>query len=89
MKRIRYTLRLVAWLGVVLALSIETGSAQDLADNRDDVVERELTAEVSADGIDEILLDGHDGEAAIEVGDDDQIQIHVVIKAKRKGLIST
>jgi len=102
MKRIRYALRTLVWLGLVLALSIETGTAQDLnldlnlnlnlnldlnLDHLDDDDDRELTAEVSADGIDEILLDGHDGKATIKVGADDQIQIRVKIKAKRKGLI--
>ena len=79
MKRIRYALRTLAWLGLVLALSfetgaaqnlavtldydlvlalnIETGTAQNLADNFDDDDDRELTAEISADGIDEILQD--------------------------------
>jgi len=111
MKRIRYALRTLVWLGLVLALSIETGTAQDLNldlnlnlnlnldlgldhldyhdyldyDDYDD--DRELTAEVSADGIDEILLNGHDGKATIEVGTSDQIRIRVRIKAKRKGLV--
>lgn len=89
MKRIRCTLRLAAWLGFVLALNVETGAAQDLAGNLDHDVERELTAEVSAKGIDGISLDGHDGKAVIEVGGDDQIQIRVTIKAKRKGLVYT
>ena len=87
MKRIRYALRVLVWLGLVLALTIDTGAAQNLADNLDYYDERELTAEVSADGIDEILLDGHDGKATIEVGASDQIQIRVTIKAKRKGLV--
>jgi len=102
MKRIRYALRTLVWLGLVLALSIETGTAQDLnldlnlnlnlnldlnLDHLDDDDDRELTAEVSADGIDEILLDGHDGKATIEVGAGDQIRIRVKIKAKRKGLV--
>ena len=87
MKRIRYALRVLAWLGLVLALTIDTGAAQDLADNLDYDDERELTAEVSADGIDKILLDGHDGKAMIEVGDGEQIQIRVTIKAKRRGLV--
>ncbi len=87
MKRIRYALRVLAWLGLALALTIETGAAQDLADNLEYDDERELTAEVSADGIDEILLDGHDGKAVIEVGDGDRIELRVTIKAKRKGLI--
>ncbi len=85
MKRIRYALRVLAWLGLVLALSIDTGAT--LADHLDYDDERELTAEVSADGIDEILLDGHDGKAVIEVGDGEQIQIRVTIKAKRRGLV--
>ena len=87
MKRIRYALRVLAWLGLVLALTIETGAAQDLAVNLDYDDERELTAEVPADAIDEILLDGHDGKAVIEVGDGDRITLRVTIKAKRKGLI--
>ncbi len=87
MKRIRYALRVLAWLGLALALTIETGAAQDLADNLEYDDERELTAEVSADGIDEILLDGHDGKAVIEVGDGDRIELRVTIKAKRRGLV--
>ena len=87
MKRIRYALRVLAWLGLVLALSIDTGATQNLADNLDYDDDRELKAVVSADGIDEILLDGHDGKAVIEVGDGEQIQIRVTIKAKRRGLV--
>ncbi len=78
----------LAWLCLALTLTVQTGAAQDLADNIDYPVERELTAEVSADGIDEIVLDGHDGKTTIEVGSSDRIELRVTIEAKRKGLIS-
>lgn len=50
-------------------------------------LDRELSADVPAAGVEIVRLIGHDGEVAIEVGDTEHIRIRVHIKSKRKGLM--